>query len=453
MMTMTQSFTRKSITALLCGSLSLGAASVLHAEELTPWGAVKGANADGSIPAYPDQGVPAPEGHKEGRGHYLDPFADEQPLYSVTPENMGQYEEYLTEGMKGLMKRFPSYRMDVYPTHRTQRYSDWEIEQVKLNAERSKLVHDGEGVENTYGPVPFPQPADGYELLWNHFNRPEPASLEYRAPSYLVDASGHRTLLAELYLQSNKLTQDTTRDSLDGDYKQKVRAKYLGPPAQSGRQVLWYYSQDYQKADQVFYVYTPGQRRVRIAPDFGYDTPASSYGGAIFYDEVSLFEGRPDRFNFEMVGKKEILVPYNNNRMNQVGLDPDEVFGKDHINPDYMRWEKHRVWVLEATLKEGARHVYSKRRFYIDEDTWAMLMVETYDHAGELYRVGMINPIFMYDKQANWTNSFVMYDLVKNNYVMANWLGGSKRNYLRPHDEVINKTLFVPDALRASGVR
>ena len=154
-----------------------------------------------------------------------------------------------------------------------------------------------------------------------------------------------------------------------------------------------------------------------------------------------------------MVGKKEIFVPYNNNRLNQVGLDPDEIFGKNHVNPDYWRWEKHRVWVLEATLKEGARHVYSKRRFYIDEDTWAMLMVETYDHAGELYRVGTSNPVLMYAKQANWTNSFVMYDLVKNKYVMANWLGGSKRNYLRPHDEVINKNLFVPDALRASGVR
>lgn len=440
-----------SATTLALG-LSVASAS---AADLTLWGAEQGANADGSIPAYPAQPYPAPATLKPGTGHWPDLFPDEKPLYSVTRSNLNQYENLISEGMKGLFERFDTFRMDVYPTHRTAYYSDWEQGEIRKNATRSKLTASGEGVENTYGPVPFPEPKSGLELLWNHFNRAEPVAGELRGTSHLINSDGRITDLTDLHIKANKPIMDPERDSLDSHYKHFVRINYLGPVSQAGRQALWYYSQDYEKADQIFYLYTPGQRRVRIAPDFGYDTPASTYSGAMFYDEVSLFEGRPDRFDWNIIGKRELLVPYNNNRMNLAEVTRADLLHQNHLNPDLVRWEKHRVWVLEATRKEGKQHVYSKRRFYVDEDSWAIMLVETYDSAGNLYRVGMANPSALHANGSvyNYTQSFVMYDLVKNNYVIANWLGESRRNFMRVYDKPFNRRDFTPDALQAAGIR
>ncbi|MDH4561227.1 DUF1329 domain-containing protein [Pseudomonas sp. BN414] len=444
---------RGRIYSFLCMTLIFKASTIYAAEDLTPWGAIKGANADGSIPVYSDAPTQPPAGFSGEAGHYPDPFANEKPLYSVSNGNQGQYADVLTDGVKELLKRFPSYRVDVYPTHRTHRYSTWELQQIAKNATSAKLVGEGDGVEGSYGPVPFPKPSNGYEVLWNHYNRSEPAAFQFRAWGYLVDASGRPTLIEDLSLKTLKLVHDQRKTSLEGPYKQKTRMTYQGPASQSGTQLLWFYSQNYSKDNQIFYSYTPGQRRVRIAPEFAYDTPVASKGGAIVYDEVSLFEGRPDRFDFKIVGRKEIIVPYNNNRMNEPSATKESVLGKNFISPDWMRWEKHRVWVLEANLKPGKRHIYSKRRFYVDEDSWAILASESYDQAGKLYRVGMMNPVLMYDTGTQWCNSFIIYDLIKNNYSISVWLGGNERNFLKAQKELFAEKEFTPEAVQASGVR
>lgn len=438
---------------LLCCLLVIQSFSVYATEALTPWGAIKNANADGSIPAYSDQPTPPPIGFIPGSGQYPDPFASEKPLYAVNNLNQAQYADVLTEGTKELLQRFPGYRVDVYPTHRTQRYSPWELQQIAKNTTSAKMVGEGDGVEDSYGPVPFPQPKNGYEVLWNHYNRSEPAAVQFRAWGYLVDASGRPTLMEDVTVKSIKLLNDQSKTSLAGPYKQKIRMTYQGPASQSGSQILWFYSQNYSKFNQIFYVYTPGQRRVRVAPEFAYDTPVASKGGAITYDETSLFEGRPDRFDFKLIGRKEIIVPYNNNRMNQPSATKEMVLGKGFINPDMMRWEKHRVWELEATLKPGKRHIYSKRRFYVDEDSWAILASDAYDQVGKLYRVGMMNPVLLYDTGTQWSNSFIIYDLVKNNYSISVWPGGNDRNYLKVQNTLFDEKEFTSDAVQASGVR
>lgn len=453
-----QTFLLAACAVALHGSHVIAAVSAEEARQLgstlTPFGAEKGANADGSIPAYSDAKLAIPRAFKAGSGQYVDPFPEEKPLFSIDAKNMAQYGDAVPEGVKGLMSRFPSFRADIYKSHRTQRYSGWELQQIAKNATRSKMVGEGDGVEGNYGPVPFPLPKNGYEVLWNHFLRPQTPSQTWRAWSYLVDASGAPVLIGDLSLQSINLYADEKEETIVGPYKQKSLIRYNGPASQVGRQTMIIYSKDYSKAAQLYYSYSTGQRRVRVAPEFAYDTPAPTYGGAIVYDEISMYEGRPDRFDFKLVGKKEVFVPYNTNKLHNTALKVSDVFGKDHVNPDHLRWEKHRVWVLEATLKAGKRHIYSKRRFYVDEDSWTIVVSEAYDQSGKLYRVGLNSLFLTYDQASStWSNPFIVYDLIKNNYVMSNWLGGDSRAFLRSENKMMDQSGFTPEAMQAAGVR
>ena len=93
---------------------------------------------------------------------------------------------------------------------------------------------------------------------------------------------------------------------------------------------------------------------------------------ATIYDDAAVFNGAMDRFDFKLVGKKEMYVPYSNYRL-IYDAKPADMTTPGHLNPDYVRWELHRVWVVEATLKPDKRHIYSKRVFYLDEDSWVAL--------------------------------------------------------------------------------
>ena len=67
-----------------------------------------------------------------------------------------------------------------------------------------------------------------------------------------------------------------------------------------------------------------------------------------------MFAGRSDRFDWKIVGKQEMLIPYNSNRLHTPTKDSDVLLA-NHLNPDHVRWELHRVYVVEATLKAGQR--------------------------------------------------------------------------------------------------
>lgn len=86
-----------------------------------------------------------------------------------------------------------------------------------------------------------------------------------------------------------------------------------------------------------------------------------------------------DRYNWDYEGVREIYIPYNNYRIGEKGTPYSEILGMSHLNPDLTRWELHRVHVVEATLKEGERHIYGKRRFYVDEDSWNTVLLDQYD--------------------------------------------------------------------------
>ena len=59
------------------------------------------------------------------------------------------------------------------------------------------------------------------------------------------------------------------------------------------------------------WIYNAGQRRVRRAPDLAYDNFNDGTEGMRTSDQFDAWNGAPDRYDWKLVGKKEIYVPYN----------------------------------------------------------------------------------------------------------------------------------------------
>ncbi|MFW3895203.1 DUF1329 domain-containing protein [Pseudomonas bharatica] len=450
--------TALSLTLLSCFALSSHAATVSPQEagklgtSLLPWGAEKAGNADGSIPAYTGGMTKPPAGYVEGSGKWIDPFADEKPLYSIDSKNVAQYADKLTAGTQELIRRWPdTFRVDVYQSHRT--YPQMSAERAATSIKNAtdpecKTVADGVGLAGCVGGVPFPIPKSGYEAMWNHLLRERnPGGFEGRGTNLVVDSAGNLATP-----QVFNVSTDSPFWTSGGDYYYRTLTSTLSPARDSGNKILLWYPLRYDQKDQRSWSYSTGQRRVRLAPEFSYDTPVTPLGGVLYFDEANMFNGRMDRFDYKLVGKKEMIVPYN---AYKTALAPiDKIIGKKHANPDVGRWELHRVWVVEATLKNGMRHAASKRYYYLDEDSWSIVASEGYDQAGKIFRVlfscfgaNYVSGIGVVDFVSGLTG----YDLARGGYtVVANF--GDPKSYYKPvasHPA----NVFTPEAMAGRGVR
>ena len=388
---------------------------------LTPWGAEKAGNRDGSIPAYAGGLTKAPASFKANPGGYYvypDPYQGEKPLYRITGKNMEQYADKLNEGSKAVLRKNPDYYLDIYPTHRSVTYPEAVLQNTARNATRCKTLKGGVALDEACrGGIPFPIPKTGYEVMWNKliaYHEPETHVTE----SWTVDSTGH-AVMASRTRSRNEIDFFTADRVNKGRFAQSF-ARYEAPPRSAGQVNGIADSLDPDEHPRKSWTYTAGQRRVRLAPEFNYDTPLGSTGGAIFYDDLYLFSGKMDRFDFKLIGKKEMFIPYNSYKM-YAECDAKKVTTPNFVNPACDRWELHRVYVVEATLKKGVRHAYSKRTYYIDEDTPIAAMVDTWDQAGALYRTGFMYGFQAYDRGFTHGVSYAMYDFNKNMYVVSSW--------------------------------
>jgi hypothetical protein len=445
----------------LQGASALAAVSADEAKQLgttlTAFGAEKAASADGAIPAYTGGLTTPPADFVANSGKWPDPFKGEKALFSVTAANLSQYGDQVTPGVQALLKRFPDYRIDVYPTHRTMHYPQWVLDNTLKNATNAKLTGkiEGDGVEGAVGGIAFPIPKNGYEVMWNalmNYQRTQYSAKNMGA--FLFDTSGGRTELPILNVIEYRPFYDQAQASgkFTGAYD-RLWVQNQTPPTLAGQTALVDYSSNYSDTDQVTWAYFPAQRRTRMAPDYKYDTPAAGYGGVVFWDEASIFRGRMDRFDFKLLGKKEMIIPSNNYKLSQ--LPVDEVFGPQHTKPDAVRWERHRVWVVEATLKADARHAYSKRVFYVDEDSWAFSESDGYGQDGKLWRVGLGYPFNYYDEGGGVFSgtSVGFYDLQKGNYFVAGTASVNGPMQIRVSDKLDKPALFTPAGMAGTGLR
>jgi hypothetical protein len=426
--------------------------------DLTPIGAERAGNADGTIPAWTGAMMGAPENlNYGGDGSPLpDPYADEKPLFSITAANMDQYAEHLTEGVKALFKLRPdTFRMDVYPSHRDGGYPQIIIDRARWNATRTELANDGEVVVDWTGGTAFPIPENGIEVMWNGrsggISNPTQVG-EFEDVS--VFASGVRTIfgvdLTTNFLYADRSIPVGTTEKDTGSTLFKTFAIKTAPPADKGAMNLVHDPIDYTTAARLAWTYIPGTRRVRQAPNLGFDTPVGP-GGLQTADDINGFNGAFKKFDWQLIGKKEMYIPYHNYSFDDESLDYDTLLPVGHPNPDYWRFEKHRVWVVDATLKPGERHLYGRRVFYLDEDSWAVIAADNYDNRGEIYRAGLINSLYHYAMQYNLTRGQVYFDLTSGHYIVSRL--SNKTGQARVMDEMKKEEFYTPSNLRRQGRR
>ena len=417
----------------------------------TPWGALKAGNKDGSIPAWTG-GLPAntsPPGFKKDSGFWADPFAGDKVLYSITGKNMDQHADKLAESTKELLRRHPTFRVDVYPSRRSANYSAWYNDHsVKNGAGRCKTIENGEGLSGCFGGMPFPSPKTGYEAMWNLILTNKGASSWSYGQAWYVDANGNKAMTGEV---NNRNQNDYFNKSLTAEQFHAKGGQYLmnnntytAPARVIGEGNLQRKYMNPVASPDKTWSYTPGQRRVRLSPDAAYDFPVATSAGAMLYDEIYAFAGKMDRFDWKLAGTREMLIPYNSYKF--VSAKSDQLLMKGHPNPDVMRWELHRVHVVDATLKPGARHVVAKRRFYMDEDTPDNVIVDAWDATGKLSRGAMTPAAWAYDKQAIIHAGTLYFDFGTGAWYNSSVVGDYKGQFI-DIDTVDSDSFYSPEGL------
>jgi hypothetical protein len=411
---------------------------------LTPVGAEKAGNKEGTIPAW-DGGLTAPPAGFKAEAGYLDPYAAEKPLFTITKANAEQYKDKLTAGQLALLNKYANYKIPVYPTHRTAAYPKAITDKVKEQA--TKVEIQGFGVANIGGStVPFPVPKSGLEVIWNHNVRYLGGGLDRNIVSFPVRANG-----STFEIKANEVR--VFAQNMDAPEPNRLlyfRSTLLAPATLVGGVTLVHEPLDQVKEQRSAWVYNAGQRRVRRAPDLAYDAITDGTEGMRYTDQYDGYNGAPDRFDYKLVGKKEIYVPYNAYKLVDKKVKYDQIIQPGSINSDLMRYELHRVWVVDATLKPSEKHSFGRRTFYIDEDSWSVLWEDAYDTRGSLWRVGMHPVIQFYDAGLLWYAANVWHDLSNGGY-----LASSLSNQETPWKFNVKGKLadFQPDALRRAGTK
>jgi hypothetical protein len=418
---------------------------------LTPLGGERAGNSDGSIPEWRGGIQFPPSAYKQPGQHHIDPFPSDEPLFTVTAENMAEYDKYLTEGQKALFKTYPNtYQMPIYQSRRTGATPQWVDDNTYNNALSATLVDGGYGIKDAIGGIPFPIPQSGLEVIWNHNVRWRGEYAVRRASEVAVQRGGDYSLITtQAEVDFNYYKRGTTIESLDN-----VLIHYLSftkaPARLAGGAVLAHETMNQLAEPRRAWGYNAGQRRVRKAPNLAYDTPVAAADGLRTIDETDMYNGSPDRYNWKLISKQEIFIPYNNYRLGSPDVKYKELLQPGHLNPEYARYEKHRVWVVEATLKEGKRHIYHKRRFYIDEDSWGIAVVDQYDNRGELWRVSMAYLKNYYELPGVWTAMDVFHDVQARRYHVQG-MDNEERTTLDFSQTSPGPRYFTPQELRRRG--
>ncbi len=389
-------------------------------KSLTPLGGIMAGNEDNSIPAWdggykparmpPDQAKRLPQSYPG--------IGDQKPLFTITAANMAEYEDKLTEGSKTMLQRYPaSYKMEVYPTVRSAYAPQFVYDATYKNALNAETSNGGESIRNAVGGTPFPIPGHALEIIWNHKTRFRGQSIRRYNTQLAVQTSGsfvpHKLREDVLFSYSDP---QATPDSLNG-----VMTYFLqiatAPTRAAGQVLLVHETMDQLQDTRRAWLYNPGQRRVRRAPNVAYDNPGSGSDGLRTNDQLDVYNGATDRYRWKLLGKKEFYVPYNAYKLADDRLSYDDIVREGHANQDLMRYELHRVWVVDSNLREGTNHVYKRRTFYVDEDSWTILMVDIYDNRDQLWRIQEYHQIVVPWLDSVGPAGHMIYDLQSNRYL------------------------------------
>ncbi len=448
------------VTLSICVGLAIGTGQALAgakpdqvhrlSEDLTPMGSERAGNAAGTIPEWTG-GITAPPAVYSPGDHHQDPFPDDKPLFRINGANYQDYAEQLSVGQMATFAKYPdTYFMDVYPSRRSASFPEHIYEMTSKNGSTSTLAENGEGVLGAAEGFPFPFPENAYELMWNH-------KLKYKG----IGGVRYNTQIAPT--ASGKYSVTVIREELLGlYYKRGVTIEEIdnillyffqeveSPARLAGNILLVHETLNQTEQARQAWVYNPGQRRVRRAPNVAYDNPGTASDGLRTNDMTDMFNGAMDRFDWSLAGKKEMYIPYNSYAAHAEGVSNDEFVRPGHLNPELMRYELHRVWVIEAKLKDGMRHINAKRTFYLDEDSYQIVLIDHYDGRDQLWRASEAHSINYYDVPTTWSTIEVHYDLQSGRYVGQ---GFDNTTAVNTFNVELQPSQFTPQALRSRGRR
>ena len=418
-------------------------------KDLTPLGGEKAGNADGTIPEWTGGITKPPAGYKLGE-HHRDPYAGDKPLFVIDKSNLDKYRDKLSTGHQRMLELYPTFKLTVYPTRRSASAPQRVYDATRKIAATAKLVDDGNGVDGAVIGIPFPVPKDGQEVIWNHLLRYRGETVSCTLGQAAVTRGGDYTLV--------KYAVDVNvRYSLPGMTVEKLgntmilfKQRVTAPARLAGDIVLVHETMNQAREPRSAWTYNPGQRRVRRAPGIAYDNPGTTSDGLRTADQFDMFNGAIDRYDWKLVGKREMYVPYNSYRVHSDKLSFNDIIRPLHVNPEHMRYELHRVWIVDATLKAGASHLYKRRTFYIDEDSWQIMLVDIYDNRDQLWRVSEGHIINFYEKPLIWPTLEIHHDLQAGRYLA---LGLDNEFPMCTYDVHFKSRDFKPSSLRRAGRR
>lgn len=407
------------LVALAAGGLAQSHDAGRLGRELTTAGAEPGASKDGAIPAFVGT-EPAVGGWAWGKQrveHWK--HKGEKPLYTIDASNVDKYADRLSPGQVALVKQTKGYTMDVYPSHRDCGVPAFVADNTRKNVAMAKLKDNGWALQEAALPgFPFPMPENGAQAMWNMKMRYRGLAVDY--PQVITAASpakGSEEWIKAYSEQTNYYpwgVKGGTQFSKVREIENFVYYAYSAPAALAGQALA---ITIYAEAPTETFYYFPGQRRVRRMPTYAYDAPQIGFENQYTLDEPYVFNGALDRFDWKLVGKKEMIVPYNSFGAYDFAAKFEDVAGRDFIVASHRRYEMHRVWVVEATVKQGMRHLAPKRTFYLDEDSWNPLVADDYDGMGKLWKVREGYSIPVYETGACDVSAFAQYNLISGRYV------------------------------------
>ncbi len=424
---------------------------------LTAIGADPSANSDGSIPGYGGKmyGLPAGLAYQGPGSPYPDPYSGDPIVHTIDSSNLDQYRDQLSPGQQAMFSTYPdSFQMHIYPTHREGQYSEVFYQKLRYNALNAELYNGEDGIRGFTGSVAFPIPKSGAEVIWNSRTSGPNYTLAGTYSDIAVFSNGSRsvrssTIMSE-YPYANPNNSIGMEEDQLGIWAAHVLTTVHAPVRDKGTITSIFEPYDYVTNAREAWRYLPGSRRVRRAPTVGYDTPDGP-GGFITVDDTLGFNGAMDRFNWTLLGKQELYVPFHNYQFDKPGLNYDELLTPYHANPDYLRYEKRRVWVVEANLREGSRHIYGKRRFYIEEDSWNIVMTENYDGRGELWKFVLINSIYEFNVKGYVNRAMMFHELRAGGYITIRLVNdGDPLDYMVPAK---GPAYYTPTNVRKLGRR
>jgi hypothetical protein len=252
--------------------------------------------------------------------------------------------------------------------------------------------------------------------MWNHVFRWRGGSVERQIVWLPVAATGGSYVV--------KVRQNIAFDQqgymarpVDGRLYAST-AYFSAPPSAIGTRVATWEPIDPAGEARARWVFVPQTLDTRRLPSYDHDTWELFAGGQRTADQNDGWNGSPERYDWKLVGKRELLIGYNAYRIANKTLPYKAIAIAKNVDPELLRYEVHRVWVVEATLRQGRNHRFPKRVFYVDEDTWQVAQEEVYTKDDQLFRFGDHQMMQYYDVQVPWYAATIHHNLAAGSYMV-----------------------------------